>query len=103
LSGDSAEAADQLETCAKEGQPFVDCFDEIVLSALQSAQHDAERGALDEENLERVSTTIKEVIENLSDVESQRWFQKVTQKKIDEAGRGLASFTIFEEERALVS
>jgi predicted PurR-regulated permease PerM len=33
LSGDSAEAADQLETCVKEGQPLVCCFDAIVLKA----------------------------------------------------------------------
>jgi len=103
LSSDSAEAADQLETCAKEGQPFVDCFDEIVLKALQSAQHDAERGALDEENLERIATTIKEVIENLRDVASLRWLQKVVQKKAAQAGNGLASLALVEQEDGLVS
>jgi predicted PurR-regulated permease PerM len=101
LSGDSAEAADQLETCVKEGQPLVGCFDEIVLKALNSAQHDAERGALDEENLERTSTTIKEVIENLRDVASQWRFQKVTQKKANEVGSGLTSLTLIQEEDTL--
>lgn len=101
LSGDSAEAADQLETCAKQGQPLVNCFDEIVLKALQSAQHDAERGALDEETLERIATTTKEVIENLSDLAPQSWFQKGTQAKADEAESGFASLTLVEEENAL--
>jgi predicted PurR-regulated permease PerM len=98
LTGDSAESADQLETCMKEGQPLPSCFDEIVLKALQFAQHDAERGALDEENLERIATTIKEVIENLRDVEPERRFQKTTQRKSDEAVGGLASLTVVEED-----
>jgi AI-2E family transporter len=102
-TGDSAESADQLEICMKEGQPLVSCFDEIVLKALQFAQYDAERGALDEENLERIATTLKEVIGNLRDVEPQRWFQETTQgnsKEVEQAG-GLASLTLVEEEDTL--
>jgi len=97
LTGDSAEAADQLETCMKEGQPLASCFDEVVLKALQSAHHDAERGALDGENLERIATTIKEMIGNLRDVDPQHWFQKIMQDKADAAGDGLASLTVAEE------
>jgi hypothetical protein len=101
LSGDSAEAADQLETCVKEGQPLVNCFDEIVLKALQSAQHDAERGALDEETLERISATTKEVIENLSDVAPESWFQARIPARADQAENGLASLTLVEGEDAI--
>jgi hypothetical protein len=81
----------------KEGQPLASCFDEVVLKALQSAYHDAERGALDGENLERIATTIKEMIGNLRDVDPQHWFQKIMQDKADEAGGGLASLTAAEE------
>jgi predicted PurR-regulated permease PerM len=102
LTGDSAEAADQLETCMKEGQQLVSCFDEVVLNALQLAQHDAERGALDEENLERIDTTVKELIEDLRDLEPQRWFEKATSEahNAKEKSAGLASLTLIEEKRA---
>ena len=82
LTGDSAESADQLENCIKEGQRLVSCFDEVALKALQFAQHDAERGALDEENLERIERTMREVIENLRDFEPQHGSQKENSGKV---------------------
>ena len=94
LTGDSAESADQLENCIKEGQQLVSCFDEVALKALQFAQHDAERGALDEENLERIDTTVREVIENLRDLEPPRGPQKGTSET---SAGGLASLTLIEE------
>ena len=94
LTGDSAESADQLENCIKEGQTLVRCFDEVALKALQFAQHDAERGALDEETLERIDTTAREVIENLRDLEPQRGPQKGTSEA---SAGGLASLTLMEE------
>ena len=94
LTGDSAESADQLENCVKEGQQLVSCFDEVALKALQFAQHDAERGMLDEENLERIDATVRELIENLRDLEPQRGAQKGTSTELS---AGLASLTRIEE------
>jgi predicted PurR-regulated permease PerM len=101
LTGDSAESADQLETCMKERKPLASCFDEIVLKALQFAQHDAERGSLDKEKLKRIETTVKEVIGNLRDIEPQRWYQKTTQEKGGETEGGLASLRVVDQEDAL--
>ena len=98
LSGDSAESADQLENCLKEGQTLVSCFDEVALKALQFAQHDAERGALVEENLERIERTMREVIENLRDFEPQHGSQKENSEK---SAGGLASLTLVEEKQDL--
>jgi predicted PurR-regulated permease PerM len=103
LTGDSAEAADQLEICMKEGQQLVSCFDEVVLKALQLAQYDAERGALDEEKLERIDTTVKELIGNLRDLEPKRWFQKATSEENNNEEKpvgGLASLTLIEGKQA---
>jgi len=94
LTGDSAESADQLENCIKEGQQLVSCFDEVALKALQFAQHDAERGVLDEENLKRIDTTVREVIENLRDLEPPRGPQKGASEI---SAGGLASLTLIEE------
>jgi AI-2E family transporter len=97
LTGDSAESADQLENCIKEGQTLVSCFDEVALKALQFAQHDAERGALDNEHLERIERTMREVIENLRDFEP-RGSQKENSEK---SAGGLASLTLIEENQDL--
>jgi predicted PurR-regulated permease PerM len=97
LTGDSAESADQLENCIKEGQTLVSCFDEVALKALQFAQHDAERGALEEENLERIEKTMREVIENLRDFEPHG-SQKGNSEK---SAGGLVSLTLIEENQEL--
>jgi hypothetical protein len=103
LTGDSAECADQLENCMKEGQQFMTCLDEIAIKALQFAQHDAERGALDEEDLQRIDMTVNEVIVNLRDLEPRRWFQKAESEENSGKERsvgGLASLTLIEEKQA---
>ena len=101
LSGDSAESADQLETCVNEGAALATCFDTVVLQALRFAQHDADRGALDETDLARIETTIKEVIDDLRPLEAPRWFQEPKQVN-GEAERtgGLAELAAAEEENA---
>jgi hypothetical protein len=98
LTRDSAESADQLENCIKEGQTLVSCFDEVALKALQSAQHDAERGVLDNEHLERIERTMREVIENLRDFEPQHGSRKENSEK---SAGGLASLTLIEEKQDL--
>lgn len=94
LTGDSAEATYQAELALKD-EPLADYLDDVALKGLQLAERDLERGALDEENLERINTTVKEMVEDLADFEPRRWFRKVdpAEKKEDaeEAQTGLAS------------
>ena len=98
LSGDSAEATYQAELCLKEGKPLVDYLDEVVLRGLQLAETDAERGALQEDHLELVDSTVHEVMENLAEFEPRRWFRGVTQEeKVEQSEGGLASLTSMEE------
>ena len=71
------------------------------LKGLQLAERDFERGALDEENLKRIKTTVKEIMDDLADFEPRRWFRKVepAEKKEDaeEAQTGLASLSTMDE------
>src|SRR6476659_2680111 len=99
LIGDSAEATYQAELCLKEGRPLVDYLDEVALAGLKLAEHDAERGSLDAENLEAIDATVDEMMDNLTDFEPRRWFRKVrTEIEVEEAPGGLASLANLEEE-----
>jgi predicted PurR-regulated permease PerM len=100
LTGDSAEATYQAELALKD-EPLAAYLDDVALKALQLAERDSERGALDMENLECISLTVQEIMENLSDFEPRRWFRKVepVEKKADaeEAQTGLASLSAMDE------
>ena len=100
LAGDSAEATYEAELCLKE-QPLATYLDNVVLKGLQIVERDYERGALDEDNLKRISTTVKEMMDDLADFEPRRWFRKVevTEKKEDaeEPQTGLASLSTMDE------
>ena len=78
-----------------------DHLDNVVLKGLQIVERDYERGALDEDNLKRISTTVKEMMNDLADFEPRRWFRKVevTEKKEDaeEPQTGLASLSTMDE------
>ena len=73
----------------------------MALKGLQLAERDFERGALDEENLNRIKTTVNEIMDDLADFEPRRWFRKVqpAEKKDDaeEAETGLASLSAMDE------
>jgi predicted PurR-regulated permease PerM len=100
LTGDSAEATYQAELCLKE-QPLATYLDDVALKGLQLVGRELERGAFDEEKLKRISTTVKEIMDNLADFEPRRWFRKVepADKKEDaeEAQTGLASLSTMDE------
>ena len=97
LTGDSAEATYQAELSLKE-QPLATYLDDVALKGLQLAERDFERGALDEENLKRISTTVKEIMDNLADFEPRRWFRKVEPaEKKEDAESGLASLSTMDE------
>jgi predicted PurR-regulated permease PerM len=100
LTGDAAEATYQAELALKE-EPLANYLDDVALKGLQLAEHDFERGGLDEDNLKRISTTVKEMMDDLADFEPRRWFRKLelTEKKEDaeEAQTGLASLSTMDE------
>ena len=100
LTGDSAEATYQAELALKD-EPLANYLDDVALKGLQLAERDFERGALDEENLNRINTTVKEIMDDLADFEPRRWFRKVepVEKKEDaeEAQTGLASLSTMDE------
>jgi predicted PurR-regulated permease PerM len=97
LTGDSAEATYQAELSLKE-QPLATYLDDVALKGLQLAERDFERGALDEENLKRMSTTVKDIMDNLADFEPRRWFRKVEPaEKKEDAETGLASLSTMDE------
>jgi predicted PurR-regulated permease PerM len=95
LAGDSAEATYEAELCLKE-QPLATYLDNVVLKGLQLAERDFERGALDEENLKRINTTVKEIMDDLADFEPRRWFRKAEPAKMKEDA-GLASLSTMDE------
>lgn len=97
LAGDSAEATYEAELCLKE-QPLATYLDNVVLKGLQLVERDYERGALDEENLKRIGTTVKDIMDNLADFEPRRWFRKVEPAETKEdAETGLASLSTMDE------
>ena len=100
LTGDSAEATYQAELALKE-EPLANYLDDVALKGLQLAERDFERGTLNEENLKRINSTVKEIMEDLADFEPRRWFRKMgpVEKKEDaeEAQTGLASLSTMDE------
>ena len=67
---------------------------------MQLAERDFERGALDEENLKRINTTVKEIMDDLADFEPRRWFRKaepLEKEDAEEAQTGLASLSTMDE------
>lgn len=99
LIGDSAEATYHAELCLKEGRPLVAYLDEVALEGLELALHDVERGSLDLERMQRIDTTVKEMMENLAEFEPRRWFRKVAEKPeaSEEQPTGLASLAVAEK------
>jgi predicted PurR-regulated permease PerM len=100
LTGDSAEATYQAELALKE-EPLANYLDDVALKGLQHAERDFERGTLNQENLKRINSTVKEIMEDLADFEPRRWFRKMgpVEKKQDaeEAQTGLASLSTMDE------
>jgi len=100
LIGDPAEATYHAELSLKEGRPLVAYLDEVVLRGLKLAERDAERGSLDMERMERIDTTVEEMMDNLAEFEPRRWFRKVAAEadEAEEQPGGLASLTSMEDE-----
>jgi predicted PurR-regulated permease PerM len=101
LSGDAAEATYHAELCLKD-QSLQSYLDDVALGGLKLAELDARRGALDDEQTERIAGCVHEMLDNLADFEPRRWFErfrgKVEAGNGEEAAKGLASLEAVEEE-----
>ena len=64
LAGDADEVQDQAERLL-QSHSLSTYYDEVALKGLQLAAHDAQRGALDHEQLERVKRTINDLVHEL--------------------------------------
>ena len=100
LAGDAAEVTYEAELALKD-ESLQTYLDAVVLPALKIAERDATRGTLDSEQTDKVATTVKEMLENLSDFEPRRWFAKLRRKpnhdKEEEATGGIASLQAAED------
>ncbi len=97
LTGDSADAIYHAELALKD-EPLATYLDDVALKGLQLAERNSERGALGDEHLQRISTTVKEMMDNLADFEPRRWFRKVAPaEKEEDAETGLASLSTMDE------
>jgi predicted PurR-regulated permease PerM len=104
LIGDAGEATYQAELSLREGRPLATYLDEVALKGLLLAERDAERGALDVDNLERIEATIAEIMDDLADFEPKRWFGKAKRApeadEGDEPQAGLATLSTAEQGEA---
>ena len=66
LAGDPTEAADKAEELLKE-RSLASYYDEVALKGLQLAQVDAERGALDQERLNKIRDAVSEFATDVAD------------------------------------
>ncbi len=66
LAGDADEALDHAELLLKQ-HSLSTYYDEVALKGLQLAANDAQRGVLGQEQLDRVKTTVKVLVNGLAD------------------------------------
>ena len=64
LAGDADEAQDHAETLLKE-RSLSTYYDEVPLKGLQLAANDSQRGVLDHEQLDRIKSTVKVLVNSL--------------------------------------
>ncbi len=71
LAGDADEAQDHAETLLRECS-LTAYYDEVALKGMQLAANDARRGTLGHDQLDRVKTTIKSLVDGLSGQEDEQ-------------------------------
>jgi hypothetical protein len=70
LAGDPDEARDQAEVLLRD-RPLSSYYDEVALKGLQLAANDAARGVLTELQLEKIKTSMHDLIEDLDEYPDQ--------------------------------
>lgn len=70
LAGDPDEARDQAEVLLRD-RPLSSYYDEVALKGLQLAANDAARGVLTEMQLEKIKTSMQELIDDLDEYDDQ--------------------------------
>ncbi|TCT01565.1 AI-2E family transporter [Aquabacter spiritensis] len=90
LASDPTEATSKAEEFLKEGT-LLGYLDEVALPGLRLAERDAERGSLDDERVERLRTSVSELLDNLSDYDDVArdgdTHDVETEAALDESGR----------------
>jgi predicted PurR-regulated permease PerM len=102
LIGDAAEATYQAELALRD-QSLETYLGHVALGGLKLAERDAARGALGDNQLDRIATTVNEMLENLADFEPRRWFGRLRhrpEKPAAEQPEGYASLDAQAEEDA---
>ena len=103
LIGDAAEATYQAELAVRD-QSLETYLGTVALGGLQLAERDATRGALGDNQLDRIAATVNEMLENLADFEPRRRFANLRHKPekavADTPAEGLASLEAPAEEDA---
>lgn len=70
LAGDPDEARDQAEVLLRD-RPLSSYYDEVALKGLQLAANDAARGVLTEMQLEKIKSSMQELIDDLDEYDDQ--------------------------------
>ena len=73
LAGDPIETTEQAQSFLKD-RPLTDYYEQIMMGALRLAWADLQRGRLDQQEAERIRSTVSELVEDLesSDTDSRR-------------------------------
>src|SRR4249920_510029 len=72
LAGDPIEATEQAQSFLKD-RPLTDYYEQIMMGALRLAWADLQRGRLDQQEAERIRSTVSELVEDLeSHTDSRR-------------------------------
>jgi predicted PurR-regulated permease PerM len=91
LIGDAPNATYCAELALKD-QSLLTYLDEVALGGLGIAEQDLARGALGDQQAERIADTVSEILENLDDYEPKRWFSRLRRHLervgTDSAGNG---------------
>lgn len=69
LSGSTNEAIELVEEALKEGKDLIACYQEIVVEALLLASVDRRRGALEDENVEKINEVVRSMLLDIAEDE----------------------------------
>lgn len=101
LASDPVEATAKAEEFLKEGT-LMAYMDEVALPGLRLAHRDAERGALEEERMERLESSVSELLENLSyydDPPASETDDPEAEATLEDAAKTPAAYPVIDPDR----